>query len=172
MSFKVYSLLYDLYSNLKISSKWLDCIKSILVNSDFDYVWYSQSFYDKELFCRNIIQSLKEMFIQSWRDLLEQSSKCLLYRNIKLNFRCESYIRQLQDTYIYALIKFRCSNHKLQIQLGRRDGPSQVRTTCYQSTMLNWYYLFACGGSKTPTKKKPGPPGWGLVLQVGGCAEG
>ena len=117
MSCKVYSLLYDLYSNLKISSKWLDCIKSILVDSGFDCVWYSQSFYDKELFCRNIIQSLKDVFILSWKDSLEQSSKCILYRNIKLNFRCESYIIQLPDTYIYALIKFRCSNHKLRIEL-------------------------------------------------------
>ena len=124
-----------MYSNLKISSKWLDCIKSILVDSGFDCVWYSQSFYDKELFCRNIIQSLKDMFIQSWRDSLEQSSKCILYRNIKLNFRCESYIIQLPDTYIYVLIKLRCSNHKLQIELGRRNGEVRENRICQDCNM-------------------------------------
>ena len=50
-------------------------------------------------------------------------------------------------------------------------APSQVRVTCYQSTMLNWYYLWHVG-EENPNRKKPSPPSRGLVLQVGGCAEG
>ena len=44
------------------------------------------------------------------------------YRNFKNNFGKEMYKTRSPDFHIFPLIKFRCSCHKLEIELGRSTG--------------------------------------------------
>ena len=66
------------------------------------------------------------------------SNKCFFYRYYKKTFGREKYISELPDTYVITLMKFRCSNHKLGIELGRRDRtPREERlcTRCHMNIM-------------------------------------
>ena len=98
---------------------WFDHIKQILVASGFDCVWENERFSSIDSLCRNVKHSLLTSFQNEWLADLENSSKCLFYKNYKSSFKAESYISLLPDSYVIPLMKFRCGNHKLAIELGR-----------------------------------------------------
>ena len=65
-----------------------------------------------------------------WYDELCSSSKCLLYGKLKKVFGGGYYITQCPDIYVFALNEFRCSCHKLEIELGRRNGVERESRIC------------------------------------------
>ena len=70
------------------------------------------------------------MFVQNWTERISQSNKCFFYRHYKNMFGREKYISELPDVYVITLMKFRCSNHKLGIELGRRDRTPRDERIC------------------------------------------
>ena len=98
------------------------CVHNILIETGFDCVWDSQSFASVNRLCRNVRLSLEDNYKRTWSDALESSNKCLIYRNYKTDFGRERYIETLPDVYIFPLIRFRCGNHKLMIEVGRHFG--------------------------------------------------
>jgi len=86
MSCRMYRILFDLHINNYFPSEWLTCVKETLIQSGFDCVWDRQSFSSKELFCNSVKDSLREVFIQTWKDSLNNSSKCVFYKNFKNRF--------------------------------------------------------------------------------------
>ena len=83
-----------------------------------------------------------------WRQELEQSSKCLFYRHYKQEFEREKYIYQLPDKYVYSLCKFRCSNHRLPIEIGRRLGLDRKNRICQKCNMKvvgdEFHFIMEC----------------------------
>ena len=134
-SSKLYDILFNLYKKGIYFSKWVQAIKDILIETGFDCVWESQSFISRDTLCKNVNQVLKDNFQQEWREALEQSNKCLFYRNFKQTFCKEKYISQLPDAYVISFLKFRCCNHNLEIELGRRTGTPRELRTCKKCTM-------------------------------------
>ena len=68
---------------------------------------------------------------------MEESSKCALYSNIKTVFKLEPYLYKLPKTvwqYTY-IVKFRCSNHKLEIERGRYIGLERDLRYCKKCTL-------------------------------------
>ena len=145
---KIYKSLYDLHSKNLFSSTWLTYIKKLLISTGFDYAWDSQNIYDKNRFVKNVTISLQNMYKKEWSDSLNKSSKCLLYRNFKRDFGRENYINQLPDMYVFALIKFRCSSHKLEIEIGRRNGVDRENRLCKNCSMNTlgdeFHFVFEC----------------------------
>ena len=70
------------------------------------------------------------------------------YRNIKDTFCREKYISQLPDVYVISLMKFRCSNHSLQIEIGRRHNiprENRICTNCNMGIIEDeFHFLFEC----------------------------
>jgi len=69
-------------------------------------------------------------------------------RILKTDFGRERYISQLPDVHIFPLIKFRCCNHKLQIELGRREGLCREDRICKSCDLGligdEFHFIFEC----------------------------
>ena len=127
-SCKLYDILYELHKQRIFTSPWLNCIQNILTETGFECVWDTQSFSSIDSLCRNVRQELQNNYIRIWRNALENSNKCLFYRNFKVDYGREKYILTLPDTYVLSLFQFRCSNHKLPIETGRYNSvPRELR---------------------------------------------
>ena len=134
-SSKLYNILYRLHTSGICTSKWIESIRNIFIETGYDCVWDTQTFQDRESLCKDINMELKNNFERLWRQELEQSSKCLFYRHYKQEFKREKYISQLPDKYVYSLCKFRCSNHRLPIEIGRRQGLDRKNRICQKCNM-------------------------------------
>ena len=68
---------------------------------------------------------------------MEESSKCTktLYKNIKTVFELELYLYKLPKTVWQYLVKFRCCNHKLEIERGRYVGLDRDLRYCNKYTL-------------------------------------
>ena len=62
-------------------SPWLCAIKEILVNAGLECVWNTHSFVSKNSLCNLVRNSLKSEMIAKWKDQLDNSTKCLFYKN-------------------------------------------------------------------------------------------
>ena len=51
---------------------------------------------------------------------IDDSNKSVFPRHFKIDYAQEKYILLLPDVYVFALIKFRCSNHRLPTEAGRQ----------------------------------------------------
>ena len=65
---------------------------------------------------------LQDQFRQEWSSTMEASTKCVLYRNLKIKFELEAYLLRLPRNIWRNIVKLRCSNHKLEIETGRYAG--------------------------------------------------
>ena len=59
---------------------------------------------------------LKESHIQSWKNEIDQMSKCLDYRMHKTEYQCEEYFSKLPLNLSLYFSRFRCMNHRLPIE--------------------------------------------------------
>ena len=102
-----------LYGNTEIE------IKILFEKLGFYYVWLYQGVGNETLFVPNIKQRLKDVYIQNLTELLQNSSKALLYRLFS-NFEYKSYIDQIKIKKIrIALTRLRVSAHRLLTETGR-----------------------------------------------------
>ena len=92
--------------------------------------------------------SLESIYRKQWLESLNNSSKCILYRNFKKEFGKENYINQLPNMFVFALIKFRCSSHKLEIETGRKNGINREDRLCKCCSMNalgdEFHFVFEC----------------------------
>ena len=65
-----------------------------------------------------------------WKDQLDNSTKCLFYNNYKANIVREPFLAKLPERFAIALVKFRCNNHKLPIEQGRKLGIPREDRLC------------------------------------------
>ena len=88
---------------------------------------------------------------------MEQSSKCSLYRNLKNNLEVEKYLTVLVDPLKSNLVRFRTSNHRLPIELGRYNEivrKDRLCTLCQSNDIGDEYhYLFICPFFKSSRDK-------------------
>ena len=85
--------------------------------------------------CNLVRKNLKAQFETQWREQLDTSSKCLFYKNYKQNIAREPFLHQLPERFVICLTKFRCNNHKLQIELGRKFGIPRQERFCRKCDM-------------------------------------
>ena len=86
--------------------------------------------------------------IQQWHTLLDISSKGKNYRIFKSDIRLENYLLKFPKKLYYPLIRFRTTNHKLPVELGRwRNVPLNERTCtkcAFNCLGDEFHYLFEC----------------------------
>ena len=79
---------------------------------------------------------------------LDNSSKCLLYKNFKEDISLERQIINLPESLVYTMIKFRCSNHKLPIEQGRKFGIERENRICNKCDLNSvgdeFHLIFEC----------------------------
>ena len=91
---------------------------------------------------------LTKMFNLKWTNDMQVSSKCSLYRNFKTELVMEKYLLVLPKPLKFALIRFRTSNHRLPIEVGRYhniERKDRVCTLCSSNDIGDEYhYLVIC----------------------------
>ena len=110
----IYRFIYNLHTNNIYHSPWILFVKKILCDCGFSRVWQSQTIPTGiDLFNNNILQRLRDQFIQQWNSDIDNSPKSLNFRMFKLNFGRENYLISQLPALSIPLCKFTCRNHKL-----------------------------------------------------------
>ena len=89
---------------------------------------------DINVFLTSFKQRIIDTCLQEWNDVVNSSSKLEFFHKIKDSVNMlqpEKYLLlRLNKKYKTALTRFRCSNHSLQIEVGRHQGLSKEERLC------------------------------------------
>ena len=110
---------------------WVTSIKQLLYRFGFGIVWLSQGVGDPELFLNIFKQRLKDCMQQNWIESINNSTRFENYKHFKTMLNPEKYLYVgLSFSLWKYLAKFRCSNHKFKIEIGRHMGIERENRNC------------------------------------------
>ena len=100
-------------------------------------------------------KELKNLLIEQWKTKISkvtsnngQSNKLGFYSRLKTTFEMEPYLKNVNNFYLRKQIcKFRCSDHKLEIETGRHrkiDINSRICRICNSSIESEMHFLAIC----------------------------
>ena len=113
----------ELVKNVE-SCEWIMYIKNLLSMNVFGYVWNDQGVDDQKAFLEMFEQRSKDVFIQSCYSEINNSSRCRMYKEVKLAYGSEPYLNckmSKQLRIVYTIL--RLSSHKLLVERGRWMKP-------------------------------------------------
>ena len=114
-------------------SEWLSTIKIIMSKLGLLEVFRHPSRTKSNKLKEICAKKIKDLFCQEWRTLLcSQTGKLRFYKTFKQEFAREKYLDDINCFQIRKIItKFRCSDHRLEIELGRHGkGTPEVERRC------------------------------------------
>ena len=136
-SFHMYRLLYKLDDTGVYHSDWITRIKQILVNCNMYEKYWKQQENDKlhcevslSMFKTELKKNLRIFYENSWRNDMQNSSKCFLYREFKEQLKLEKYLLIVEKSARINLTRYRLSNHKLPIEIGRHNNIVRNERIC------------------------------------------
>ena len=108
-------------------------VRNLLFSYGYGYVWIAQDVGDINLFILGFKQRLKDSLQQEWHNSVSNSGKGQLYTQFKSLLNVEFYLSFDLPFYLRkALAKFRCSDHNLNIEVGRHyNAPREERLCTY-----------------------------------------
>jgi len=152
----LYNLLYHLDYNNLFNASWITHIKTILNNCGFSNLWLQQNI---SLPKANILQRIKDQFIQTWLSDINTSNFCVNYRIFKTSHNFENYLIMLPIADAINLCKFRTSCIKIPVVTGRFNNIDRVDRLCTLCTIDDigdeYHYVFICDYFKQLRKKIP-----------------
>ena len=97
----------------------------------------------------DIVQRIKDQYIQNWFSQLENYAKLDTYRTFKSTFEPQKYITCLNNwCHFYSLARFRCSAHKFAIEEGRYRNQERNNIICQQCNLHmidnEYHFLLIC----------------------------
>jgi hypothetical protein len=118
---------------------WASKVKHLLYMYGFGFVWISQDVGDKKSFIQTFKQRIIDCYTQTWHNDVSESSRCHYYKYFKTQLNPERYLSlNIPKKEKISLAKFRCSNHKLMIEIGRYTAiPKEERLCTECSTPEN-----------------------------------
>ena len=131
----MYKVIYQYNSHVVYTSPWLSEIKNILGNTGHSFICLSQILPDNFSIVHAVKNSLQDQYVQEWNTIINNSSKCVLYRTFKRNFVFENYLTTLSPYNRKLFCKFRTINHKLPIEVGRYSGRPRFTRNCDKCDM-------------------------------------
>ena len=102
---------------------------------------------NEKTFLKLFEQRNKDMLTQNCREEINNSSRCIMYRDIKLTFGMESYLNNNVGRYLrIQMSKFRLSSHKLLVERGRWQKPKIIYanrkcTLCNNTEIQDEYHV-------------------------------
>ena len=106
-------------------SEWLATVKFLLSELNLYEHYANPALASGDQFSKICKTKIKELFLQQWNAHLmglnidhPQSSKLRFYKLFKTNFTREPYLTEISNFHL-RMDKFRCSDHKLEIEVGR-----------------------------------------------------
>ena len=144
----LYKVLHSLHTTGVYSSQWIVYTERILNESGLGYVFRDQCSYGDDWLKEVIKQNIKDQYKQKWVSDINNSSKCSTYRLFKKSVELEKYLTVLSYPKYIQICKFRTTNHRLPIEIGRyRNIPRVERycTACDQRTLGDeFHFVMSC----------------------------
>jgi hypothetical protein len=145
LSYIMYKLLYILGD----VSPWLTEIQSICNNAGFQYIWLSQDVgINVEWLKECIFQRCKDQYEQLWHEQINNSSKCIIYRMYKTEFKFEKYLVNSTFKLRQIYTKFRCRSSRIPIESGICSGTQRQDRSCSLCAInevgYEFHYIFIC----------------------------
>jgi len=147
------SLLYkfivnDITNNGK-TYHWFENVRSILYECNLGHVWESQHFTGSRSALLSILEHmLKTNYIETWKNDVYSSPKCIYYRIFKTQHELESYLCNLPEKYVNCLVNYRMCNNRLPIETGRWVGLERNQRVCNLCNNGDigdeFHYIFRC----------------------------
>jgi hypothetical protein len=152
ISYHIYQLLYSLDKSEVFHSDWISKIKEVLVKCNlYDTYWVNQeniSNISLNEFKQQIKKNLSKNYEQLWLEKMHSSSKCSLYREFKHDLKLEKYLVSLEPKLRYSLTKYRLSNHRLPIEVGRYHNAERSDRACEFCSSYDigdeYHYFIVC----------------------------
>ena len=122
---KITKILYNMLSNesnMGQNYKWINRIKDILISVGRPDLFYNACIPNPKLTKNKIVRTLKDLCVQGWNMKMLDSNKGRNYNLFKQTLTMESYLLSLTENLYLPLIKFRTSNHKLPVEVGRWEN--------------------------------------------------
>ena len=122
----------------------------------------AQDIGDINIFIKHFKQRLADCFTQNWEENINNSSRCDFYKHIKSQLNPEKYLTLDLSFYLRkSLARFRCSSHKLKIEIGRHlniERPNRICSYClhnFDSSCVEdeFHVFFQCQRFKTERDK-------------------
>ena len=136
---------YDMLKHLDDHGRktWATSVKMLLIKFGFKYVWESQGVTNDDTFLETFESRVKEHFKAEILRSIQNSSKLAVYSTFKDEFMYEPYLDILDiQKHLKSLIKFRCSDHNLEIEQGRYSQKDLSERICnYCKERFNWYVI-------------------------------
>ena len=146
ISFQVYrTILNDYVTNDSNNYRWLKKIEEILIETGNYNVWLDQFISDSK--SRDIEQVLKDQAFQQLNANMSTSNKGRCYETIKNTWGVLPNIFNIKEDNLISLIKYRTSNHRLPVEVGRyNDTPYNERSCpfCEDSLGDEYHYIMVC----------------------------
>ena len=106
-------------------------LNQYLMTVVFSNIWHTQKFISHKWLIESTIKlRLTDQFKQNWHSTLQISPKALSYRLFKSEFRIEKYLDILNDKNRFTLCRFKTSNHRLPIEVGRWANVERHNRLC------------------------------------------
>ena len=159
---KISSLSYKLlyirdFQNKNVTCAWLNRIRCILNDCGMSYIWNTQNCISDKWLKLVVKNNLVDQFKQTWTSMIEHSSKGDNYKLFKHDLKFEDYLDVLDDKDKFLLVKFRTSNHRLPIEVGRWRNIKRENRICNLCIGRNlgdeFHYLFECPSLSNERKK-------------------
>ena len=119
-----------------------------LESTGLNNIWLDQSVMNSKWLANKVKLTFNDFYIQVWHNEISNSSKGITYRIFKENFRPEHYLTKIPTKFCVTLSKFRMSNHKLKIEVGRWANTPRNERLCdiceTQSLGDEFHFLFEC----------------------------
>ena len=126
---------------------WCTKVKEILFMCGFYDIWNNDVPVNPDWISLSVNQKLKDLYLSEWRQTVDSSSKCYLYRIFKTEISFENYLL-LNWNLRKQLCKLRTVNHKLPVETGRyRNIPRNQRfcTLCNENILCDEFHIiFKC----------------------------
>ena len=113
-------------------SEWISTVRVILKMLGLERYFNQPSLLTSEKLKEIVAKKLQEIFIREWStSLASQVGSLRFYKKFKSDFSREVYLDSVPCFKLRKLIsKFRCSDHQLEIEVGRRKKVSADERTC------------------------------------------
>ena len=139
-----------------ISYKWLDCVEKILNDSGNAYIWARQNLSLAE--SKLVVKTLQDQQIQNLYSNRDSSAKARNYLHLKNKWEIEFYLKHLDYRATRQILRFRTSNHKLPIEIGRYAQPKIPAHLRYCPFCVNlvgdaFHYVLECNHFNQSRKK-------------------
>ena len=94
-------------------------VREFLFMYGFGFVWLSKDIGNETYFIKRVKQRLKDCSFLMWHNDIHTSSRGDLYKNVKSLLNVKRYLNlDMKPYYKRSLSRFRCSSHKLIVELG------------------------------------------------------